>query len=380
MNRSVVLPLIVDGDKKIEVRNSIDLFRAACRKAYSACALAEMAGAEIMVENEAVKVKPSTTRAKKLLEEVYNIKGKKAHLHELRKWLRELHPSWKSIVPESVHIAVSERWRAPDPEFPKAKRGYLTLNGARAFANFRRRGITLKHKVPKLEPHGFRAKWDFEIGEVKFRFAKMDSSRHYIWRCLYGKVEGWKCGTIYLKHDDGKLSAVVTYTCPDPPKELDPTKTLYIECSRDPQNLITAHTDDRWSGEIINGTGVLAWLSEKEKVYQRYVSQLASFDMRQAKKQRKGLKKRINVHTCRRKDYEQTSNHTWTRRLAEIAKRKQAGNVVVLNLPEKTLGEYPWAWAQFKKFLNYKIGDIGGTVKYVKSDETVQKLSEAVSA
>lgn len=369
MNKSMVVDIFVADGVKQPIINSIRLYRAACRKAYSMCAVAEMAGAELLITDEDIKIKPINEATKTVLENTFGIYGKKAHLYEMREWIRSLNPSWLSIVPESIHRDVSSRWRAPDVEFPKAKRGYLTLNGKRAFASFMNIGITIKNTVSKLEGHSFFCKWDEEIGKVEFRLGKLDASRHYVWSAIRDQRDGWKLGTIYLKEREGNLKAVISYTAPDRPKKLDLGKQMVVEFSTDPQNFILAYTDDRFSGSVIPAYGAISWLHEMECIYNKYMQQLSSYDKRLTKKHRFKIHSRISKYTRRRENGVKDLNHIWTRRIVQFAQQKNSGNLVVIDVPEKTLADYPWGWHQFKTFLIYKVEEIGGKVTFTESEK-----------
>jgi len=380
MHRSVKIDIAVkDFLLQRKIIESIRLYRAACRKAFSICAMAEMAGAEIIEDPEkGIVCMPKQNAAKEILEQAFDIHGKKAHLYELRLWLRELHPSWLSIVPEAIHIDVSSRWRAKDVEFPKATRGYLVLNGARSMARFEHIGITIKNTVPTLAGRTVSFKWDEDIGKVELNLAKLDGSRFFIWRMIESKAAGWKLGTLYLNEKDNNLFITMSYTCPDLKKELDKRKNMLVEFSESQENYITAHSpDEAFSGDVINVTGAVAWLKEMECIYGNYKARLRTYGSVNKKWGGKtgyrAVVERMNRYTERRKNGEQYHNHLWTRRITEHCRRKEAGNVIVVNCPSAEMFGLPWGWYQFQQFLKYKIEEIGGVVKF----ETIEKQKVA---
>jgi hypothetical protein len=379
MKRNVVIDVFVADELKKPVLQQIRLYRATCRKAYSACAMAEMAGAEITVDKEAqdVKIIPNGDQAKSILESAFGVTGK-AHLYQLRKWLLELHPTWLSIVPESIfRDIVGPRWRSKDPEFPKATRGYLTLAGAREMAQFNRVGIAFKNTVPTLNERSFTCKWDFELGPVEFKIGKLDGSRWYTWRMIQSGAEGWKLGAIYVGERDGKLRAVIGYTCPDKEKAVDEEKEMRVEFGPTPENGILCSVDDsRFSGEVISVCAAMAWLKELEAIRADYLRRLGSYHKRRSRRQWNAVKEKLNRLADRRSNGEESHNHLWTRRIVEHAIRCSAGRIVVVDQPEKEWFGQFWGWYQFKQMLKYKIGEVGGKAVWVDTEKKSEMDSE----
>jgi hypothetical protein len=390
VKRNVVLDIMVDDNLRQPVIQQIRLYRAACRKAFAACAMAEMAGAEIITdtENGDIKIVPGKAdESKKILEAAFGVTGK-AHLYQLRKWLLELHPSWLSIVPESIfRDIVSPRWRAKDPEFPKATRGYLTLNGAREMSQFNHIGIAVKNTIPKLNERSFTIKWDYEIGPVEFRLGKLDASRWHTWRMIQSGCEGWKLGTIYVGERDGKLRAVIGYTCPDKEKKVDPAKEMRVEFGTSEENAIVCSGDGRFTGEVINVAAAVAWLKELEAIRADYLRRLGSHHKWEWLKagenkhnqypSRKwtAIKEKLNRLADRRKNGERTYNHLWTKRIVDHAIRLGAGKLVVVDIPDKEFFGQFWGWYQFKQQLKYKIEEVGGTVSFIDTKAVEAKAA-----
>src|SRR5512135_3066601 len=219
MVRSTVFQVMTDDALYPKVRESVRLYRAAARQVYCACAMAEMAGAEIVYKNDIVAVNPHTDEARAILAKALGKDGA-AHLYQCRDWvLKELAPTWHSFVWDSLRRHVSSAWRAPDTQFANAKRGYLTLQGARDIARFRHLGIGMPASAarPKLHEHKLTVAWDHAIGPVEFTLPRLDGGRYVTWKCLRDHADGWKLGTIYLSERDGKLSIIVSHERPDKP-------------------------------------------------------------------------------------------------------------------------------------------------------------------
>ena len=368
VKRSVKIDVIPPDNKRREVINSIRLYRAACRKAYTACSNAEMAGAEIIMGDDDIQIKPNSDNAKQILELAFGVTGK-AHLYQLRVWIRDLHPTWMSIVPESIHRdIVSPRWRAKDPEFPKATRGYLTLNGARAHASFMRVGIYFKNTVPKIsaDKRCVSLKWDYDIGEVDFRIPKLDGSRYGIWKSLCEQKEGWKPGGMFLSEKDNKIFLVLSFECPDPVSEIDVEKVLSVTINEgEPENYITASCENkRFSSERVSILDAVNWLDRLNIIREKYQKQLAA--AKTGRKHNGGYKivaSKLNTQSEKRSNGQKSFNHLWTRRIIQHAIRTKCGTIVLSGLPEKELSGHPWGWYQFKEMLKYKITELGGKLQ-----------------
>jgi len=365
MIRSVRIDAICD--KKLAVLRGIRLYRAACRKAYSACALAEAAGAEILVDDvKGVTVKPGKA-AKEILETAFGVTGK-AHLYELRKWVRDLHPSWMSIVPESIHRdSISPKWRARDPEFPTATNGYLILNGARAFARFEHIGIPMKNTVPKLSGHSVFLKWDYEIGEVEFRLGRLDGARHHFWRNV--RDGEYKLGTTYVNERDNKIFLTISATIPDRECVVDTKTALTVAfCDESPEAHITVSGPQAFQGDKVSVYEAIDGLASMRLIAERYEKcrQSAGNPRRiwGSRKMFRGVQERISNLAVRRERYIKDRNHLWSRRIVDNARRWGCGQVVVVNVPERELFGHPWNWTGFKFDLEYKAKEIGAVVKY----------------
>jgi transposase len=363
--KSTVFDVI--ADKRSEIITDIKRYRYACNKVNAVCYLAEIAGATIKEGDNGFSIKPGASNAaKNILAETFGIHDKKAHLYETRLWIRSLNPTWLSIVPEAIHIDVSNVWKAKDPEFVKASRGYLQIQGARRLTKFDGIGISIKNTVPKLKDHSVFVKWDSVMGEVELRLGKLDGSRYHIWNSLRDKVEGWKLGSMRLTERDGFLKLIVSYTLPDLPKAVDVDKAMYVEFGETPENFITMHTDKNYESDVISIAGTIEWVKQLEAIRIKYEAERKSYGRNKGQwGNRNGWKaviKKSEALTLRRTNGEKDHNHCWTKRIVQNAIRWNAGAVVVVNMPERTMLDYPWSWYQFKQMLKYKIEEIGGSL------------------
>ena len=173
-------------------------------------------------------VVPHSSEAHEIMQKALGQEGK-ALAYPCRKWvLQTLAPTWYSFVWDSLRRDVSDRWRAKDPEFTKASRGWLILQGKRLIALFRRRGIGMPRLTarPKLEGRSLVLKWDREIGKVELKLKKVDSGRWFAWRNI--QEGNWSLGTMYLNEREGKLRVTITYERPDQLADLDPELAMTV--------------------------------------------------------------------------------------------------------------------------------------------------------
>lgn len=373
VTRSVPFDVTVPDDQYPLVMRSIKLYRTACRKAFSVCAMAEMAGAEIVEGPKGLSLKPKTGAAKMILAEAFGIRDKKAHLYELRLWLKEVCPTWMSIVPEAIHRDVSDRWKSKDPEITKANRGFLVLQGERALAQFQHIAIPFKNTVPKLYDHTIVAKWDHGIGEVEFRHGKLDGSRYLIWKNLRDGAEGWKLGGMRLTHRNGKLRIFVTFHCPAKSEKLNPEKVATVEFTNEPDAFITMRGPGNLQGDKLGfaaAADALGRVDAKRVKFEEARKAAGSPRRRWGnRKAFKAIVEKSERNSAKRELVVKDFNHNWSRRIADNLRRWKAGVLMVVDMPEREVFGQPWQWAQFRAFLEYKVGEMGGKV-YQKTTDT----------
>jgi len=372
IKRNVRIDINLDGDLYKQVRDQINLYRAVCRKVYSACAIAEMAGSKFEFDEKgSLKVVPSSKEVDQMIRSVFGgTGGKGGAFYGIRQFARSFHPSWKGIMGESIQYSVvGPKWTAKDAEKKRATHGFLVLNGARNFAQFNRIGIPIKNTEVKFGDRSLIMKWDFKIGPVEFRIAKMDASRHYKWRNIQNGA--WKLGTVYINVDsDGKLFLLVSYTQPIEDRQLDSEKTMMVSFSDDPELFINCSGQKSFEGDVISVFEAINGLSSILSTAQKYekcgVSAGNPRKVWGSKKIYSGVTKKMRKLSRRRSNYVQYRNHLWTRRITDNAQRWNCGKVVVVNCPSGEMFEHPWQWYQFRQFLEYKLGEIGSSVSFVE--------------
>jgi transposase len=349
-------------EKYKEIIGSIKLYRALCRKVFTACAMAEMAGASITIENDNLIISPNKDGAKNILKEVFENDGK-SHLYQLRTWIRtEEAPSLMSFAWDSLRKDVSSLWLARDPKI-KATRGWLILQGARGIALFQRRGIAFpSQQKPFFEQHKLTLKWDNVIGPIEFGLKKLDGGRYHVWKGLRDNLPGWKLNTLYLSECDGKIFVVISYDCPVVKKDLNKDNTIEVAFTEEKDSFITLKGPDNFDGELISAEEAVGILEQIKIRHDRWNKRrMAIGNPRRtwgSKKIWRATQEVISKNSEHRTTVVQARNHLWTRRIVDTAIRWNCGTVLINKMPESLFGE-PWQWAQFKTFLKYKTEEIG---------------------
>jgi transposase len=349
-------------EKYKDIIGSIRLYRALCRKAFTACAMAEMAGASISVKDDDLVVSPNGEASKNILKEAFGKDGK-SHLYQLRTWIKsEEAPSLMSFVWDSLRKDVSSLWLARDPKI-KATRGWLVLQGARGMALFQRRGIAFpSQQNPKLNQHNLTLKWDSVIGPVEFSLKKLDGGRYHVWKGLRDSLPDWKLNTLYLSEFNGKIFVTISYDCPIIKKDLDKSNVMEVVFSEDKENFITMKGPSNFDGELISAEEAMGILEQIKIRHDRWEKRrIAIGNPRRtwgSKKIWRATQEVVTKNSEHRTAVVQTRNHLWTRRIVDTAIRWNCGTIAIEKMPEGLFGE-PWQWAQFKTFLKYKAEEIG---------------------
>lgn len=384
ITRNVMLDAYVaDRDVRDKVLWHIRLFRFVCRKVYSACAVAEMAGATFQENKKGyVEVVPNSKEVDQMIRDVFkgdNGKSKKP-FYGIRQFARSFCETWMGIVGEAIQYnIVAPKWTSRDPEFPKARNGFMVTNGARPFARFQRIGIPIKNTSVKIGDRSLTMKWDFELGPVEFKIGKMDGSRHFKWKNI--ESGNWKIGFVYIKEVDDrdentgkkrgrKISLLVSYTAPKEEFDIDPEKTMTVSFGDAPEMFINCSGQKSFEGDYISVLEAVNGVSSLRKIGEKYEACRASAGNPRrvwgSKKIYKGVQKKISNLTKRRSNYVKDRNHLWTRRIVSNSLRWQCGKVVVVNCPKEELFGQPWGWFMFKSFLEYKLKEIGAKVEFVE--------------
>lgn len=396
-----------DSTKYKEVINSIRLYRMLCRKAFSACALAEMAGATVTVKKDTPFLKPNHEASKTILKEVFQgtPQDYKMHLYELRNLiLKEETPrnpetgksSWMSFVWDSLRGDVSTVWKAKDPSLPSLTKGWLLLQGARGIALFQKRGIGFPpQQKPEIAQHSLTLHWDHVMGPIEFKLGKLDGGRYHIWKGLRDNLPGWKLRTLYLSERDGKLFVTMAYESPSVKKNLDLNSILDITFTDNKDTFITLKGPGKLEGDFISAEEAIGLLEQIKIRHDRWNNRKkAAGNPRRvwgSKKIWVAVQDKIGRNSLHRENAIKDRNHLWTRRIVETAIRWNCGSIQINNTPDNFFGE-PWKWSQFKTFLEYKIDEIGGklvdfepvsegkkAVKATKKDKSIEKGKDHAS-
>lgn len=380
MIRSATFDIIPPKGLLKEILESIYRYRAMCRKVFSACAMSEIAGSSVIIKKGNLSVKPNGKKAQRILKDAFGMDGK-AHLYQARSWVLDENPTWMSRVWDSLRRDVSSRWSARDPEFTTARRGWLVMQGSRGLAFFRRVGIGIAAanlKKNALHEHKISLSWDNRIGDVEFTIPKLDGSRYYIWKCLRDGDVGWKIGTVYLNEKKRKgdriLVLTVSYQRPDFESCIDKRKVAHMVFNKNDQdNAITISGPDRYGSDVISMREAIGWLNELK-------SRSASYEVRRSaagsprkvwgsKKIWSNVQSRINTITNTRSNGMKYRNHLFTRRIVDTLRRWGCGTLAIHDVPEREIFEHPWNWFQFRAFVEYKMNENGGKVRYIVSEK-----------
>lgn len=400
VNRSIVMEIWVkDDDEKKTGKNrvieAIQQYRAALRHCFGCVATVQAAGGSYNPETG--RISPDNAKAKQVLATVFGQEGK-LFGYELRLYvLRDLCPTWMSYVWDGLRRDIQTAWRAGDPEFTKASRGWLILQGARGFNQFNRRGIPILPHSITMSGHTLTLKWDKVIGDVMFQLDRLDGGRYHVWKNLRDSTPGWTLGTCFLSEERVKkirrLKFVMTYACPANSTALDPTQTVKVTVRPEgkPGEMLFKISGPNGVTEYdeIDIAGVIGWLdqtrAEKTALEQRraaYGNSKAPWGHRHGWLRTQDVITRL---TNKREGGVKDHNHSWARRIATRAKSWLCGRIVMEGMPDTGItsqldkaakkamdnGEevpdvvaglagHPWNWSQFKAFLAYKFGEVGG--------------------
>lgn len=365
---------IVDTEHWLDVLRSIRRYRACCREVFAVAMLAETAGADVEDREDGdFRITPRHDRSKAVLAALMEKDGK-AHLYQVRQYVREvLFPTSRSFVWDSIRREVSARLRSKDPQHRNATREWLGLQGARAFARFNRIGIAFpqssdpKKKFAsqaKVDGHRITLTWDAILGPVHFHLLTMDPGR---WRTWQRVIDGaYDIGTIYLNEHKGRVKLTVTYQKPTRSEEVYREHVASLKVAGN-DLVIAGAVEDTVSMDHAIGA-LERFRARKQNLEARRAScgnSRAPWGFRQGWRMDQDV---LSAVTFRRSNYVKDQNHAWTRRIASRLLKSHCGTVEV-RIPNKLeIAGHSWNWSQFKMFLEYKVGEIGGNVIVVKDD------------
>ncbi len=378
VSRSLKVDLYL-GEEQTEHRrqiiSSIRRYRHTARTCFSILACAQAAGSSIIWKDDDIQIKPDNAKAKQLLELATGKEGK-VLIYELRNYiLRDLNPTWMSFVFDSVRRDIEVAWKAKDPEFTRASRGWLILQGSRGITQFNRRGIgfPVKTAKPKLDKHSLTLKWDHDLGPIEFKLGKLDGGRYYVWKSLRDGCDGFELGTLYLTEIDGKLAATLTYSKPPDVQEVDVGRMATLEVfGNDPERLMVLQgPDGEETLDRIDSQETHAWLSRmhmRKKVLE--ARRAACGSPRRPWGHRKGWLAAQDVLsnlTKLRTNGVTERNHRTTARMLDRLVKWRCGTVRIAPLPELIAG-FQWNWSQFRQFVEYKLSEASITVVWEQAE------------
>lgn len=389
-------------DSLPRILSSIRQYRAALRHNYGILVEAHDAAGEIEWTDDNVRVTPANAAARVIAGlatrqatltrtepatrvrgagDTYTVQIGRGAVYELRAELQRQLPTVLSFVIDSARRDIQTAWTARDPEYPRATRGWLTLQGARGSARFARRGIG--HPVATARPqlNGYRLviRWDHEIGTVEFKLGTLDPARRHVWRSIADGDDGWSLGTVFLSERDGKLFATLTYTRPADLRDVDPTRVLGVAIlGDDPDTLFRYRGPDGVETfDTIGAAAVRAMLAEHTA--RRIALEARRGDCGAPRRPwgfRKGWQENqttLTRHTEIRARLVADYNHAWTRRIVGRATSWRCGVITVGPIPQRSfnggppvgsIGLHPWNWTGFRHALEYKARERGIAVTW----------------
>jgi hypothetical protein len=379
--RSVTFDVFAPDNQRQAVLNSIRKYRAVCREVYAALLLAQTAAAELEEKDSSLCLKPNGDASKIALAAALGVakiarseepkvrgEGQKFTVqigsglgYELRDYvLKELWPTALSYVWDSIRRDVTTVWTSADPEYTKAKRGWLALQGARGIAQFNWRGIGIPQATgrPKIDGYALVLKWDHDLGAVTFKLPRLDGGRQYVWANLRDRTDGWKVGTVYLNERDGRIKVTVSYSKPAQAASVDPSRICTVKLIADRETLLRiTGPDAEQTYDTIHSADVVSWLERHTtKKLHHDAARASCGSPSRAWGYRKGWKatqQRVNRLTVLRVNQVKTMNHNWARRIVSRAVAWRCGKIEIEEPPENLAG-FPWNWSQFRDLLRYK--------------------------
>ena len=369
-NRSFTVNVFCGENQRVV--QSIRRYRAGCRQLFAVLGCAQAAGAVVVSDDDNVSLKPDTAQAQNLLRQIFNLgeEDKAAGMvYACRRWwLSAIYPLAYSFVWDSARRQVVTRWTAKDPEFPRAGRGWLILQGVRGVAEFQRVGIEFPQATarPKLLARSIVLRWDKELGEVEFHIGGLDNVSWHTWSQIRSGSK--PAGTVILNECKGQLRATISYAKPEEAVSLEPTQILHVSLAG--QLLELAGPDGALDVIGLNDAiGVIEKLRKQTTMWE--ARKACTGNPRRPWGNKKAWSATV-VHlgrvTLNRTRFVTDQNHAWSRRIA-TRMRSWGCSKVIFKKPEGLAG-HPWNWSQFQEFLRYKAEEIGGSLAVAASEIT----------
>lgn len=382
-------------EDKIPVTEWLKKYRGVARKMFGIITLADAASAKISDMGNTCKITPKGLKSKQILEILFDKEGFKKRFYALREFVRdELLETAHSYVWDSIREDVTSAYSAIDPYLlkktgKKMSRQWLILNGARRLARFH----SLPLSVPKLTgaaklyPHCVEIVWDNVLGPIKFKIDRLDPVNWATWQKI---VSGeWPHGTIKLNEWERtvttdtrnpptqeqrkvrvhQLRLSIPYEKPESDSGLNPSRTMTAEIT--PDGFVLKFSEDTRDsiGFEHAFSGLNRYEARKNALEARRRacgSPVMPWGDRHGWGHEQVILDRV---TFQREGFVKDVNHAWSRRIASRAESWNCGAVkVVFPKPseEVRVGRFPWAWFQFKQFVEYKVKELGGSIEFVE--------------
>lgn len=351
------------------LRDDLKLYRHLCRKYYGVYMFAAAAGAKVSEhEKKGLQIKDDSAETKKILADAFEMRKEdgeffKAKGYEFYKDLRsQTKDTYLAEFACYVIQTIGSTWKAKDPEFTRAGRGWLNLQSARDPARFNHVPLPIHPKRVSLSDNARTISLHYRTaGPTLFRLVKMDGGRWHTWKQI--ATGEWPAKTAYLHERDGRFFIRVSYQRTVEKVELDKARSLSVEFTENEKEFCVCWlhegkktaTDDM-RNEKFSATAALA---ELDRIF---ASSAWADECRKACGNRrhgnaKALRKEKEIQerlTARRTGLVKNWNHCWSKRIVETAVRFRAGKILVVGLPSKILFGRPWNWGQFEIGIKYK--------------------------
>jgi hypothetical protein len=406
--RSMTVDVFVDKEQIQAIRDSIARYRAGCRQLFAVLGLAQAAGAAIGGDEDQLRITPGNDRAKLILAasldsaaiergdkekgegQAWTVKVGAGAAYELREYFRaQLYPTALSFVWDSARRQVWNRWTAKDPEFTRAGRGWLVLQGARGLAWFRGVGIEFPQATARPKLHGRSAtlKWDSELGPIVLDLLKrsdgrgLDPGRWYIWKQV--RDGEWKAGTVILNERDGRLRLSVSYYPELGAKPaLDERRRLSVRLAGAIPGrpaLSLECEDDQDLIQLVDAVRKLTELRLQRGFWEERRASAGSPSRPWGNRRAwNAVQTHLDRVTIQRLHFANDCNHAWARRIATRAAYWRTGAVDLVLPADRLLGGHTWPWDQLQNFLRYKLREAGATLT-VSQESPVEEPADALA-
>ena len=396
---------------KQQILNSIKLYRHAGRQLVGTFFTACAAGASVQEKKGDLVIKPENARARQILDLAMDKSGK-LEMYScrdvvLQHWAKGSGKGggkgggntsrWHSYVWDSLRRKVWSLWQAKDPQFQKAARGWLVLQGVRRLPVMNGIGIeTPAVYVRKLDHHSVELQWDHEIGPVTLHFTKLDGGRWAVWKAIL--EDRYKIGSVTLNYRRTKkgpqLKLYMPYKYRRKKRDISPKRSIEVSFDHDTGITVTmlegkhdsqaAVPPDDLRKVVLPFAAAISGIDQLKTQDETLLAKLRACGNRGECRRGQGCPAAANAFVARRKKVSlqrerrvKDWNHRWTSRIAAVAESWQCGKCVLFDIPE-TIRKRPWQWFHFQQMLQYKLHELGCTMDVVVS-ENADKAYAAIA-